>query len=213
MPAPTCYLTVIKRFSYRGNANEEWSNSYALTGTTPADAAAWRTLFDALVLQEKTLYPATCSVVGGYGYDQVPVDKGDHAIWSVDLTVAPNAVVAGTYAGAGRAIAGDQAGWIRWGLDRYNTLGKRVYLRKYFHGGMAATNNPDLLEPSWSSALTAFGAKMWDGSFAGGRKICSPPNRKLGLDGGEVPIGSATSPYLTTRTLKRRGKRPPVTAP
>jgi hypothetical protein len=40
---------------------------------------------------------------------------------------------------------------------------------------------------------------MWDGTFLAGRKICDKD--------GNVPIGAAVSPYVTTRTLKRRGKR------
>lgn len=199
MAAPTTYLTVIKRFNYRGNANEEWSNSYALTGATPVDSAAWRTLFDALVAQEKLLYWNSTNVIGGYGYNKIPA-KGDHAEWSVDLTVSPNVIVPGTFAGGGNGVAGDQAAWVRWGLDRFNTRGKRVYLRKYFHDGAVATSTPNTLFPAYQTGLTAFAAKMWDGTFAGGRKVCDK--------NGEVPIGAAVSPYITTRTLKRRGKRP-----
>lgn len=201
MAAPTTYLTVIKRFNYRGDANEEWSNSYALTGATPADSAAWRTLFDALVAEEKKLYWNSTTVVGGYGYDGIPAE-GDHAIWSVDLTVSPNTPVPGTFTGSGNGVAGDQAAWVRWGLDRFNTNGKRVYLRKYFHDGAVNPSTPNQLLAGYTTALTAFGSKMFDGSFTAGRKVCD----KFG----EVPIGSAVSPYITTRTLKRRGKRPPT---
>lgn len=201
MAAPSTVLTVIKNFTYRGNANEEWSNTYAFSGTTPTDATAWRTLFNALVTEEKTLYNAGVTVVGGYGYNRIPV-KGDHAIWSVDLTVAPNTPVPGTLSGAGAAPAGDQAAWVRWGLDRFNTNGKRVYLRKYFHGGILVTNGGDGLQAGYLTALTAFGAKMRDGSFAASRTIVSKD--------GEVPISHGASPFITTRTLKRRGKRPPT---
>jgi len=199
--APTCYITLIKRFTYRGNGNEEWSNSYALTGATPADSAAWRALFDALVTQEKTLYDSWSSVVAGYGYDGIPA-KGDHAIWTVDMTVSPNTPVVGTLAGTTVRMAGDQAGWIRWGLDRYNSNGKRVYLRKYYHSGGIAAGGGDALQASTVSAYTAFGSMMLDGTFLAARKICDKD--------GNVPIGSGISPYVTTRTLKRRGKRPPT---
>lgn len=199
MAAPTTYLTVIKRMPYRGDANEEWSNSYALSGSTPADSAAWRTLFDALVVEEKKVYLPEVEVIGGYGYDGIPT-TGDHALWTVDLRVSPNSPVAGTFSGAGARLSGDQAAWVRWGLDRYAN-GKRVYLRKYFHGGMSAgSTNTDLLLTGYATALTAFGAKMRDGSFSGARTLVD----KLG----NVPIGHGVSPYITTRTLKRRGKRP-----
>lgn len=201
MAAPTTVLTVIKRFPYRGNAAEEWSNTYAFSGTTPADSGAWRTLFDALVLQEKTLYLNTCQVVGGYGYDRIPA-SGDHAIWSVDMTIVPNTVVNGTLSALGALMAGDQAAWVRWGLDRYNTNGKRVYLRKYFHGGQSSAAGGDAMAANYTTALAAFGTKLLDGSFASGRKLVDKD--------GAIPIGSAVSPFLTTRTLKRRGKRPPT---
>lgn len=197
MAAPTTVLTVVKRMTYRGNANEEWSNTYALSGTTPVDSGAWRTLFDAVVLVEKTLYQSTTQVIKGYGYDKIPV-KGDHTIWTVDLRISPNTVVPGTLA-SGSRFSGDQASWVRWGLDRFNTHGKRVYLRKYFHDGGQDSTTADDLILAYRTALTAFGQKMWDGTLAGGRTIVSK--------NGEVPIGAGISPYITTRTLKRRGKR------
>jgi hypothetical protein len=200
--APTTYLTVIKRMPYRGNSAEEWSNSYAFTGSTPADSTAWRALFDALVTQEKTLYQSYVQVVAGYGYNRIPV-KGDHAIWTVDMTVSPNSPVAGTMGTSANLLAGDQAAWIRWGLDRFNTKGKRVYLRKYYHAGtFQAGTTSDVASSGWVAALTAFGLKMRDGTFSGGR-LLSDAN-------GTTIVGHAVSPYITTRTLKRRGKRPPT---
>ena len=202
MAAPAVYLTIVKRFTYRGNAQEEWSNSYALSGATPADSPAWRTLFDALVAEEKKLYLAESSVVSGYGYDSIPV-KGDSAIWSVDLTVTPNSPVVGVLpASAGAKMAGDQASWVRWGLDRFNTKGKRVFLRKYFHNGLIQGAIPDSLYPAYTTALDAFGLKLRDGTFTGGRRISDKD--------GTTIVGHAVSPYSTTRTLKRRGKRPPT---
>jgi len=192
----------VKKFAYRGNANEEWSNTYMLTGSTPADSAAWRTLFDALVAQEKTVYSSYVTVIGGYGYSSV--DDDATAIWSVDLTVSPNTPVSGTYTStSNQRNAGDTAAWVRWGLDRFNSKGKRIYLRKYFHNVYGASPAAaDTLEAGQVTALTAFGAKMDDGSFAGGRKITD----KLGT----ATVGHAVSPNITTRTLKRRGKRPPT---
>lgn len=201
MAAPTTYLTVIKRFTYRADSSEEWSNSYALTGSTPSSSTAWRTLFDAMVAEEKKLYTPATSVIAGYGYDKIPA-TGDSAIWTVDMTVAPNTVVPGTLTAGGTALAGDQAVWVRWGLDRFNSKGKRIYLRKYFHGGQGPAGGGDPVLTGYNTALVAFGNKLWDGTFADSRKICD----KLG----NTPIGSAVTPYITTRTLKRRGKRPPA---
>jgi hypothetical protein len=198
MAAPTVGLTIIKRFTYRGNAMEEFSNHYWLTGATPADSAAWRTLFDALVTTEKQVYMSSVKVVAGYGYDSV--DEHAHAVWSVDLTVAPNTVVSGTGPTGTNLAPGDASVWVRWALDRLNSKGKRIYLRKYFHGFSLDTSNPDL--PLSTSGLVALGAKLDDGSFLAGRKVTD----RLGT----ATVGHAASTYVTTRTLKRRGKRPPT---
>lgn len=198
---PTTVLVINKRFTYDGNANEEWSNRYMLTGATPADTTAWRTLFDALVAQEKTIYPAATKVVSGYAYNKVPV-KGDHSIWNVDLRIAPNTIVSGTLdTSSGVPLPGDVAVWVRWKVDRLTSKGKPIYLRKYFHSAYAPPAGGDGIQAAQSAALTAFGGKMRDGTFLDGRTITD----RLGT----AVIGSGIASYSTTRTLKRRPKRPP----
>lgn len=194
-------LTVIKRFPYRGDVTEEFSNSYVFIGTTPADAAAWRTLFNALVTQEKTVYPAFVEVIKGYGYASDAEDAT--AIWSVDLRVSPETVVPGTLSTAGTGgVPGDAAVWARWKLTRLNTKGKPIFLRKYFHGARSNGGDPaDTIAAGQKTALTALATKLRDGSFLDGRIITAP-----GHD--DVVLSVGASSYLTTRTLKRRGKRP-----
>jgi hypothetical protein len=201
MAAPTTVLTVVKDFTYRGIPGEEWSNTYMLTGATPADSSAWRALFDQVVVQEKACYLSSTRVIRGYGYDKVP-QKGDHAIWSVDLRPS-SATVNGTMSATGGIpMAGDQAAWVRWSLDRFNSYGKRVYLRKYFHGGALPTAGGDGLSAQCQTGLSTFAQHMFDGTSIGTRKVCDAL--------GNVPIAWAISPYVTTRTLKRRSKRPPA---
>ena len=103
MTPPTCVLTTIKRFTYRGNPAEEWSNTFMLSGATPADSVAWKALLDDINLHERVLYSNGTAVVAAYGYDRVPV-TGTHAIWSVDLTVAPNTPASANTANAITAI-------------------------------------------------------------------------------------------------------------
>lgn len=194
-------LTVVKRFPYRGSTTEEFSNTYHFDGTVPSDASAWRTLFDALVLQEKTVYPSQVQVIRGYGY--ATDDPLDNSVWSVDLTVSPNSPVAGTCSTSGAQRApGDAAVWVRWKTSRLNSVGKAIYLRKYFHPAIveAAGSDPDLVWSTQQTAMTAFGTKMMDGSFAGG-KITAQEHT-------DTIISAGHSNYITTRTLKRRGKRP-----
>jgi hypothetical protein len=194
-------LTVVKRFSYRGDASEEYSNTYHLTGDVPADAAAWRTLFDALVVVEKACYDAGTTVVRGYGYDSDADDAT--AVWSVDLTVSPNTPVAGTLTVTGAKQApGDCAVWARWKTSRLNTKGKPIYLRKYFHPAFGTgAGSADNVIPAQTTALNALGLKLQDGTFADARTITARGHV-------DTIVNHGASSWTTTRTLKRRGKRP-----
>lgn len=194
-------LTIVKKFTYRGDASEEWSNTYAFEGADPADSAAWLALFNALVTQEKTLYPATVTVVRGYGYTSDAADAV--AVWSRDL-VAAGATVAGTHPSGGEpSLPGDAAAWIRWKTSRLTSKGKPIYIRKYYHG-LFQGGSLDLVQTSWRTAALAFGAKLWDGTFIDGRTIRAPGTSD------ETIVGTNCSVYVTTRTLKRRGRRPPT---
>ncbi len=195
-------FTVVKTFPYRGDLLEEFSNTYHLTGSVPADSAAWRTLFNALVTAEKTVYTSSTHVVRGYGYDSDADDAV--AVWSVDLTVSPESPVAGTLSpGTSSHQAGDSAVWCRWKTSRLNSSGKAIYLRKYFHDVFAvdSAGGADAVVATQKTALNALATKLWDGTFAESRKITARGHT-------DVILSSGASSYVTTRTLKRRGKRP-----
>lgn len=191
-------ITIVKKMAYRADANEEYSNQYHLTGSVPADGTAWTTLIDALIAQEKTLYLSSVTVVRAYGYATDNPD--DASVFSYDLSAAP---VAGTLAiGSGIRAPGDAAVWVRWKTSRLNTKGKPIYLRKYFHPALATSAGSfDLVLAAQVTALNAFGTKLMDGSFADARTIRS-------LTHAETLLSRASSTYITTRTLKRRGRRP-----
>lgn len=194
-------VTLIKKFTYRGDANEEFSNQYALTGSTPADSTAWKALADALIAQEKTTYLSGVVVVRAYGYSDDAEDAP--AVWSYDYAAA-GATVAGTLSPSGTwgQAPGDAAVWVRWKTSRVNSNGKAIYLRKYFHGATIATaTGPDVVTTSQRTALDNFGTKLRDGSFLDARTIRSRTHA-------ETILSSGSSQYVTTRTLKRRGKRP-----
>lgn len=195
-------LTIIKEMDYRGN-QEQWSNQYWFATVAPSDDAAWRAYFDSIVAIEKTLYDASVEVVAGYGYDDN--SDGAHAVWSVDLKVSPETPVAGTCSITTPAILapGDAAFWIRWKTGRRNSKGKPIYLRKYYHGAAAVSNTlNDQLATSQRNAALAF-AETLDGT----------DNTYDGLVGrghiSDTIESVAASTYITTRTLKRRGKRTP----
>lgn len=189
-------ITVLKSFSYRGSA-EEYSNTYHFSGTTPANDAAWKTLFDALVALERPVLNAAHAWVGGYGYNA----GSEHANWSYDY--AANAVTrpVGTMANGTQVPApGDAAIWVRWRTADLSSTGKPVYLRKYFHGALRDPGDADVIGPAQKTALGTFGAAMIAGTLPGSVKVCGPQ--------GSVASAPLACSYLTTRTLKRRGKRP-----
>lgn len=192
-------LTVIKRFTYRGDANEEFSNTYWFTGTTPTDATAWAAFATEIATAEKTLYNASVRIVRYYGYN----DDTDArvAIWSGDITATP---ILGSIPGGGlQQAAGDAAVWIRWQTSRLTSRGKKIYLRKYYHPAYIDTADVtgNTVLPAQKTAMTAFGTKMMDGSLTGARKLTARGHT-------DVLTASSSSLYVTTRTLKRRGKRP-----
>lgn len=191
----TASITTIKRFVYRGN-QEEWSNTYHFTGTTPADQAAWKTLADALIAQEKTLFGVNQTFVRAYGY----APGNEHSVAQIDYVALGGALVTGTGSFASSApTPGDAAFMIRGKVGTSST-GKSVYIRKYFHGAFCTSADADSLNPAQKAAANAFAAKLIDGTLPGSFKWSSPQ--------GTVPAVVSALPFITTRTLKRRGKRP-----
>lgn len=196
-------IVTIKVGYRHGVQTEEWSNKYHLTGPDPANPTAWRTLLDALTAEEKKLFPTSVKIVRAYGY----ISDADDAVsvWGVDLTVAPNTPVVGSFSLAGTEMPSDTAAWVRWKLDRNNSNGKAIFLRKYYHGVLATSGgdatSADTLLPTQKTAYTTFGNLLFTGAgIDGGRHIRDT--------GGGNPIAMGVSQYFTTRTLKRRGKRP-----
>lgn len=196
-------VTLIKRQSYRGDALEEWSNKYYLTGGVPASDADWLALVNALKTQEKTVYGAHVTVVRAYGYSDDALNAD--SVYQRDMVAATETVV-GTLSGTGGIRTQvETAAWVRWKTSRM-ARGKAIYLRKYFHGVYASSTGgaEDTPSAAWVTAATAFGLKMRDGTFLDGRTV-----RARGQTG-ETFLGHNVSTWLTTRELKRRGKRPPT---
>lgn len=188
-------ITIIKSFTYRGKA-EEWSNKYHFTGTTPSSDATWKTLADAIIAVEKACYRPETTVVRAYGYEA----GNEHAVAIIDYSAAPLTPVPGTLnQTTGFNLApGDTAMWLRGRTPTRNSNGKWIYVRKYFHG--VFTNTAGAVDPAQRAAMMALGAKLEDGTLPGSAKWSGPQGALAG------PLG--TSEFATTRTLKRRGKRP-----
>lgn len=188
-------VTIVKDFMYRGQL-EEWSNSYSLDGTTPTTDALWKALFDAIIASEKTCYISDTRVVRAMGYQ-----AGENFVtYSYDYLGAGQSV-AGTWVPPTQSMLwpGDGAGWLRARVGSTSS-GKPRYVRKYFHGGGNNTNARDIMASNLITAYVAHGTKMLDGTLPGAMKWCGPD--------GTIASAPSASPFVTTRTLKRRGRRP-----
>lgn len=192
-------VTVIKKFLYRDDADEEFSNTYHFVGSPPSDSAGWTSLINALVSLEYLVLYSDVSYVRAYGYDNTDNDAsfiyddlggtGPHATGAISPTSVPFA-------------PGDAAAWVRWKTSRTNSKGKPIYLRKYFHhiGVAGGTDGYDKVGSAQHGALVTFASAVetTSGSWPG----------LAGPAGAETFLSNAVSTYITTRTLKRRGRRP-----
>lgn len=189
-------VTIIKHFLYRG-VDEQFSNTYHFSGTTPATPAAWRTLVDAIVVNEKPTVTSAVSWVGAYGYEA----GSPHADWTLNYIGAGESEPFGSMTlGSMIQSPGDDAVTLRWATGTTNMDGKPIYLRKYMHPAYFLSGAPDTVASTQRTAMGVYAGKWTDGSLPGGVKVCKPQ----GGDG----AGAFVSPFVTTRTLKRRGKRP-----
>lgn len=192
-------LVVVQSFLYRGQP-EEWSNKYHFSGSAPGDSASWLALADAVIAAKRPTQTSETTFVRAYGYN----DGDNPSVWSHDYTV-PGPPLAGSLStvGLGPQCPGDSAAWIRWPTAKRNSKGKIVYARKYFHGvHQQDVSLIDVLATNQSTAMLTFATKCIDGTISAVFHLCLPDGTAC-----ETPI---VSYWLTTRTLKRRGKRPPT---
>lgn len=191
-------VTLVKSFTYRGAA-EEFSNTYHFVGDAPSNDTDWGTLVMALVALEKTLMVADVTYERAYCYE----NTDDDSVFTYDIAVAHSGTVGTVSLTTGESVApGDAAAWVRWKTARTNTHGKPIYLRKYFHGvslAAAGSSPADTLSAQWADAADTFKDAVNDvsGDWPG---IAGPD--------GVAPGAAARSTFVTTRTLRRRGKRP-----
>lgn len=191
-------LTIVKGFTYRDDPSEEFSNTYHFKNPPPGDAASWGVVLNAALSKEQAIFPATTHFVRAYGYDSD--DPNAHHVFSWDWT-QPGPPPTGSFSGGGTLqMAGDQAACVEWMTSRLNSRGKKIYLRKYFHTGYMSSSDHDKLDVTWLGALNQFAGLTTGMNLVHGGLRSRTHDETL-------QVGS-TIQWVTTRTLKRRGKRP-----
>jgi len=196
---PAARIHIVQKFQFRGK-DEEFSNRYSFKDTAQFDNAAWLQLADDIISNIALCFPATTSFVRAYGYaPNAPFAEFVHDYSS-------GTPIAGTWtppAGQSRC-QGDSACFLRLSSDLFTTRGKRIYKRCYYHDVYDnGTTEFDRLSQAQQALFTTFAGKLIDGTISPRFVVCLPR--------GDVPGGTLHSPHvdqwLTTRTLKRRGKR------
>lgn len=189
-------IVIVKNFGYRGK-QEEFSNKYHFEGANVDTPAEWENLTDAFLTLERPTVPASVLWVRAYGYNA----GVDHAVWQKDWTSG------GTQPGGTMSVAdwhlacpGDTAITIRWNTGELNSRGKKIYCRKYIHPAFRDEADWDEVNPQQRAQLQIFAEQLIDGSLGNNIRYCGPQGAGL-----SEPL---VAQYLTTRTLKRRGKRP-----
>jgi hypothetical protein len=190
-------VITVKRGTFRGEV-EEWSNGYHFSGTAPADRAAASALFKAVFALEAPFITAGQKLVQGYYYENPDGNATIGTDYRADTTTDLNST--GTAFASGNALSLEQVSLMKARCG-YTSKGRPRYVMKFFHGVKRSGSDPDKVDWSTTAPLPAtLAAKYTDGSLPGGLKLCRPD--------GMVCEAPTLDPYVRTRTLKRRGKRP-----
>jgi hypothetical protein len=188
-------LTLIKQFDYRG-LPEEWSNTYHFKGVaTPSTDAGWREVMLNFWFLEREVIQPSSKLVRGYGYTA----GNEHSVAQLNFEDVDNSDKLGNNTDAGVNMAGDQAVWIRAKIGT-SSSGKKVYIRKYYHDVPLGATGGDNIYPTTVPKLQQLAETLTDGNMQGGAVWCGPQ--------AEDPSLPFAPNFPTTRTLKRRGKRP-----
>lgn len=189
-------VIAISTFTYRDHP-EEFSSNFHFDGDAPSSSSDWRDLCDAHAAIWVLGLIDVVHVTRYLCYE----DMDDDSVYTYDLThfggALPGAIA---HPGGGRQ-AGDAAAWVRWNTTRRTSHGKPIYIRKYVHGVYEAdSGEPDTLWGDQKSGLTAVGAGLLapSGDWPG----------LVDVTGDALEGGYLASTWITTRTLKRRGRRP-----
>lgn len=189
-------ITIVQKFSYRG-APEEFSNTYHLDGTTPTDDAGWKDVADDLIALLAPLFGGDVKFVRAYGYEA----GNDHAVSVIDYATLGDLPEGSFSPGSAKKAPGDAAMTCRWWTGATNSRGKKIYLRKYFHDVYMDVSDADKVYSGQLTALQTFADALLNDPISGDLVLVGPQGANV--------VNADASQWITTRTLKRRGRRPP----
>jgi hypothetical protein len=193
----TAFLTIEKSFTYKG-AREHWSNAYHLD-QVPSSQSQWQALATEVVNFEQAFMPADVQFEHYYGHEPgtPPI-----LVWEFDEAPAGEGGAAGSWVPGPSypPCPGDAAGWVRYGTTQKNTLGKPIYLRNYYHA-IHHDATPDKVSVQQATLMGQLATAWVNGIAAGGTTF-----RRAGPRGA-VAQNHVVGEFITTRTLKHRGRR------
>jgi hypothetical protein len=179
-------VRVVKSFSFKAGARL-FSNRYHFNGGTPPDSTHWDTLFDAIVLQEKTVYPSSITITECLGYaagSDVPVAS---KVYSTAGTFSAGAL--------DHACPGECAALTRYSTSARSSKNHPIYCFNYYHGIFCdGATNHDLVSPTERTALETY-AGHWISGFSDGGAVTAV----RASPAGHAATGHITEEYMTHR--------------
>lgn len=196
----TAFVTMEKSFTYRG-AREHWSNAYHFA-ETPVDHSSWQLLVSRIWDMEKLCFPLDVMIEAGYGHTPgtPPI-----LVYEEDVNPPGEGGQAGAFVppASSHPAPGDAAIYIRYSTTQKNTLGKPIYLWNYYHAVYFDAANADVMDANQKTAFEGLATNMVNGLSVPG---ATPAVYHRAGPRGAVAQGHKIGEFITTRTLKHRGK-------